>query len=161
MEYRDASKKAEKALKELVSSYEHELAAKLKQNPKLFCSYVHQKQNTNESVRLLQSKHGEFVYDRVQIAELLNENFSSIFTIDDDLEHPQFGQKTNLNCEETPSAIFKLIDVKQRLQKLNAFKSCGIDGVHSSVLKNCADALAYPLYLKVRALQKFPAKFQT
>ena len=76
-------------MKESVSSYEHELAAKLEQNPKLFL-YVHQKQNTNESIRHLQNKNGEFVYDRVQIGELLNENFSSILTIDDDLEHPQF-----------------------------------------------------------------------
>ena len=72
--------------------------------------------------------------------------FSSIFKIDDDLEHPRFEQRTNLNCTENPDAIFNLVDIQKRLEKLDAFKSCGIDGVHSSVLKNCADALAFPLY---------------
>ena len=79
MDYSTVSKQVDIALRDSVSSYEHDLASKLKQNPKLFYSYVHQKQNTKESVRFLQDKDGEFVYDRVKMAEMLNDSFCSIF----------------------------------------------------------------------------------
>ena len=36
------------------------------------------------------------------------------------------------------------------IQRLNPYKSCGIDGVHSAILKNCSESLARPLALLFR-----------
>ena len=72
----------------------------------------------------------------------MNNQFKSVFVNDTTQKTPEFTQRTDKTIE---SLLINENIVKEELLKLQTNKSCGIDGLHPAVLKQCASSLAKPL----------------
>ena len=57
------------------------IVAKSKMNPKLLNSYINQNKKCKESIRVLRSPSGDLRTDKIEIVNLLNEQFFSAFSI--------------------------------------------------------------------------------
>jgi len=78
-------------------------------------------------------------------AEILCNFFSSVFNHEKD---ESFAKLESKNCTYTSELpVFSIDDIKNRLQKLNVNKSPGPDGIHSRILLETANEIAYPLKL--------------
>ena len=76
-------------------------------------------------------------------AEILNQQFSSVFTNEDIDSVPDFDPlpftSTLSNCNISKNMV------KKKLSKLRTDKSCGLDGVHPLLLNKLADSMSSPL----------------
>ena len=69
-------------------------------------------------------------------AKILNEQFSSVFVSEPfDENLPEFEQRTSNEINDFP---INITEISNLLSKLDKFKSCGNDNIHSFVLKSCA-----------------------
>jgi hypothetical protein len=110
--------------------------------------------------RLYNWSSGEFVYEDKAKAELLNQYFCSITSINDSNREPP-------NVIPRTHAILSNIDVniqdvKDILQTLQIGKACGDDGISHQMLKATSETICLPLnILFMYSLRncKFPAFF--
>jgi hypothetical protein len=138
-----------RTIKELASrssaaivSFERRLA--FDKNPKSLFSYVRQRNAIDTSITALKSPTDRTVTEPKEIADVLNNHFSSVFQ----------GETDNLPCFSSPLVSFRLesvmfteADIAERLAALDRTKSMGVDGIHPHVLRECSHALAQPLVL--------------
>jgi hypothetical protein len=123
------------------NNHNNSTAGKRKKNPKRLFAYINSKQKVRSIISSLLVNDKE-VTEPIDIANSLNNQFKSVFVNDTTRETPEFTQRTQKTIETL------LIDeniVKEELLKLQTNKSCGIDGLHPAVLKQCASSLAKPL----------------
>ena len=77
---------------------DQELAKRSKKDPYLVYKYVKRKQNLNEQVRVLVNRDGHLITDRKLVAEILNDQYKSVFVYEpEDVELPEFISKMT-NC---------------------------------------------------------------
>ena len=127
--------------------FEEKLANNIKKDSKSFYSYVKSKQRTKGGVGPLISQAGETVLDDKIAANMMNEYFASVFTVEDISNIPE---PTKLF--ESMSEISKLKsieiteeDVKNKLDKLKVGKSPGPDEIHPKFLYELRNELVRPL----------------
>ena len=89
-------------------------------------------------VSTLTSK-GKTAVDPKDKAEMLNNQFSSVFTREDSSNVPDLGESP---YPEMPSIIVGEPGVRKLLSQLKTNKASGADGIPAVVLKNCAAELA-------------------
>lgn len=128
--------------------FESKIADKIKEDPKSFYAYVRSKSKTKTTIGPLLNADGNIVMDNKGMVSILNDYFSSVFT-KEDLENIPEARNIILdgkNCslediEINTSNIFKAIN------SLKANKAAGVDGIHSSFIKGCANGVGTPLEL--------------
>jgi len=87
------------------------------------------------------------------MAELLNNQFASVFQSEKGLILPAFQYNAAIDSELGSVKIFEA-DVAERLSKLDSHKSMGVDGIHPHVLRACSEEFARPLtYIFVTSLR--------
>ena len=94
--------------------------------------------------------NGNQLNSRVDIANCLNKVFFDLFNNDDSSFPTQVSTISTSNEGESASMnhiVFTVMDVKDKLEKLDATKSIGLDKVHPKVLKECSQSMSYPLML--------------
>jgi len=106
LEYTKIRNAARAEVRKAVREYEKEIAKSAKYNPKMFYKHVNNKLKNRVAGSVLHNNDGNQINDNKQKAELLNEFFSSIYTIEDtqnisesqnmDAEH----QLHNIHIEE-------------------------------------------------------------
>jgi hypothetical protein len=113
-------------------------------NPKSLFSYVRQRNAIDTSITALKTPSDRTVTEPKEIADVLNNHFSSVFQ----------GETDNLPCFSSllvsfrlESVMFTEADIAERLAELDRTKSMGVDGIHQHVLRECSHALAQPLVL--------------
>ena len=74
-------------------SYEKDIALKIKDNNKLFWSYVWSKTKTKMSVFKLDKGDGELTQCDQEAAGVLNDYFASVFGVEEDQELPTFNEQ--------------------------------------------------------------------
>lgn len=121
--------------------YERELAND-KKNPKRLFSYINQHQKVKEQINSIKTSDGEITTDATRIANVLNQQFQSVFVREGDEELPNFESRTNSKLE---NINIYAEDVAKKLEALNENKSAGADKLHPYVLKKCARTLAKSL----------------
>ena len=83
-DYNNYKKALELATAEMrKNSFEQKFANDIKNNSKSFYAHVRSKQTVRDKVGPLKNSAGNIIYDVFQIAEDLNEHFSSVFTKED------------------------------------------------------------------------------
>ena len=140
--YKDQCKLVRVKMNSKISSFEYNLARNSINNPRALYSYMKNKQQVKESIRSLNNTNGISTVDRAEIANILNEQFESVFSVDDGLD-TFFENRTNFICCE--EELIKRKNIIERLDKLDCNKSSGADGISQFVLKNCSNQISVAL----------------
>ena len=84
--------------------------------------------------------------DKMEIADILNRHFESVFIKEPPDSLTYFENRTNFSfgIENFLSKINEL-EIEKRLNSLQESKSMGPDQIHPKILKECAKELAKPL----------------
>ena len=118
-----------------------------KSNPKAFCWYARQKLKTKDGVApLLENTDNpdSMKYEDEEKANILQSQFSSVFTREPDGEIPTFAKRTNAIISSLK--ITELM-VHDELLKLNSNKWCGPDNINPKILIELADSFSKPISL--------------
>ena len=125
--------------------YEKNICSKAKINPKLFWAHVRRTLKTKSGVApLLKDKKDKnsTKFDDKEKADILQNQFSGVFTCEPDGEIPQLARRTNITLKDMKVTAER---VKTELLKLNPNKSCGPDEIHPRMLKELSDQITPPL----------------
>ena len=124
--------------------YEKSLLSKMKENPKLFHSYLCHKKKFRSSVGPIRLPHGSTTDAPFEMAECFSAAFASVYNTDTPTD-PAPHQRSEEPDRVLEDIEFGPSEVKNILLALDVNSSMGPDGLHPHLLKACADTLAYPL----------------
>ena len=152
--------KCSKKVKKVKMEFEKKLAAECKSNPKVLYRYANFKSKSNKKIIRLKNKDGKICMDPTDNANILNDFFSSVFTVEDDAPELILNQSRKwLYGEDTDDDdIFtykgKSVDtllehcsldekmVEDLLSEIDANKSTSPECIHPRILKECSHTLA-------------------
>ena len=137
--YKQQCKLVRSSISSSISKFEIELAKNSVKNPRGLFSYINNRQNVKETIRSLNNSSGISTTDKSEMAEILKEQFESVFSVDDGSE-PVFENRTDQVCGD--EGIISKGDIIIRLNNLDCDKSAGVDKVTQNVLKNCSEQLS-------------------
>jgi hypothetical protein len=92
----------------------------------------------------MEDEKGYMVVDNHSIANILNNYFHLVYTVD---KNTQSHIGEDLTESKLMTIELNRHDVESRLSKLDPNKATGVDLVHPLVLKQCSRSLSNPLYL--------------
>jgi hypothetical protein len=128
-------------------SFEDKLARNIKDDPKSFFAYARSKHNTKASVGPLRKADGSLEADDAKCAEMLNRQFSGVFTREDEEHIPDPSNLFHGSDEERVQEVqFTEEDIERRLRKLKPDKAQGPDEIHPRILRECSKQLAPALF---------------
>ena len=107
-------------------------------NPKRFWSFIKSKRCDNSGVAPLM-KDGILQSDGTVKANLLNNQFVSVFTDEDTSSLPDLGRSPH---PPVPSFVIKCEGVQKLLSQIKPHTACGPDNLPAYLLKECAEELA-------------------
>ena len=125
------------------SNYEDNLVEDWKEAPKLLHSYVRSKKSSPVTVGPLRLPDGSMCTDPQEMSEFLAGAFGSVYRAD----IPQVQEEHQTSDDLIPPLTFSQEEVKALLVNIDGSSAMGPDELHPLVLKHCADAIAYPLYV--------------
>ena len=129
--------------RKLQREHEHALVANIKQNPKSFWRYTGSRMKTRVGVDDLMDDSGCLAADDSKKAEILNQQFSKVFTKEKKEAMPDFP----VRCDHdilSDVTISPLI-VRKKLASIKTSSSPGPDNLHPRVLQEAASSLCVPL----------------
>ena len=147
IKYQEAAKKSCKACKNAFNIYlQLSVSPDLKSNPKKFFSFIKNKRNKNIGVSPLRESTS-LNFTKQDRACILNNQFSSVFSVDDqtspNIQGPQGDTMHEINI--TKEGITRL------LKNLPSSKASGPDMIYARFLKETADEVAIGLKLIFQA----------
>ena len=142
--YKKAENGVKKTIRNAKNNYEKKIAKEGKRNPKQFYSYLKNERTNKVRVGPLKNEDGELVMDPKAQANLLNENYSKVFTV------PEGEGEAEIDClvreEEklrtvnyTEEKVLKVIDSMRREA------AGGPDEIPPRVLKEVGQVIKKPL----------------
>jgi len=112
----------------------------IKKNPKYFFAYAKKFSKTSNRIGPLKDKDGNWVHNTQHIAELLSDQFKSVFSIP---ESPCPPKDRLFNQEAALSDIqFTAEDFISAIDELSTTAGSGPDGLPSILLKKCKDSFS-------------------
>ena len=127
-------------------TFEKKLAGNIKNNSKSFYAYVRSKQKVRDKVGPLENNRGNIISDGFQMAEVLNEYFSSVFTTEDISSLPVPFTKFEGNKSEHLGQLFVTPEmIAQKIKKMKDNKSPGVDGIPQKLFKEIVEKLVHHL----------------
>ena len=145
LEYTRARNKVRTLLRKAKRFFEKGIAKQCKKNPKGFWAYTRSKLKTRSGIAPLLSNPEDketLAYDDKEKADILQNQFSSVFTREPDGDIPRLPQKTKYSVKNIHVTVQMVLEI---LKNLKDDKSCGPDEMHPRMLKELADDLAAPL----------------
>ena len=137
-------KLAEKELKRTVRNAKRNFEKKLSksENKKCFNSYVKSKLNSRVPIGPLKVNK-ETVSKNIDIANVLNGYFCSVFTKEDTSNIPV---PRDMNCNSTLSnVVFEPLDIIKKIEKLKPSSSSGPDNLSTKFLHTFRNSISQPL----------------
>ena len=124
-------------------AFERNISKEIKNNNKLFWRYVNSQRTSNSNIPDLKREDGTLTSNDAEKAELLNKQFTSVYT-EEDINNIPVSEPlpilSNLDHFEVQQH-----EVKKMLKALRTQKSCGPDKVHPYLLKNLSEEMSIPL----------------
>ena len=120
----------------------------LHQRPKRFWSYINSRKCDNNGVAPLRDNDGLIYSDPKKKADILNNQFSSVFTQEPDDELPDLG--TSQHPDMPPLTIHEA-GIRRLLLNIKPHKAAGPDNLPARILKEAAPNLAPALTLVFQA----------
>ena len=143
--YTKSRNKVKRMMRQAKKRYEKNICLKSKVNPKLFWAHVRRMLKTKSGVAPLLSDKTDknsTKFDDKEKADILQEQFSSVFTCEPEGDVPQLTKRTDALLKDLKITAER---VKVELVKLNPNKSCGPDEIHPRMLKELTDQIALPM----------------
>ena len=125
-------------------NYEKKLAKECRKNPKSVWQYMKSTNRVASQIPNLKKPDGTSTTTDEEIAETLNQQYTSSFTDEDTSNIPNIPPKP-LSTPKLNSFTVTEEQVLKELKDLKPNKSPGIDGLHPRVLREIADEIAKPL----------------
>ena len=143
-EYKRIRREAKRLIKTSKKLHELYIASNCKENPKEFYRYIRAKKVLSSIIGPLVSPDGEITTDESEMAEILNNYFASVFTIEENrneaIATPQQTVAAQLfSIDITEDDVIRVID------KLKICKSPGPDKIYPRVLKEVKEIICKPL----------------
>ena len=142
-EYKKARNEANHKTTEDRKDFEKKLAAEVKSNNKAFWKYASSKRKMKKEIPHLKRKDGSLTTNDQEKADVLNEQFASVFTQENTDNVPEF-ESIPVNTKLTSITVTEE-QVTKLLKDLRIDKAAGPDNIHPYILKNLAETLAKPL----------------
>ena len=144
-EYRSSRNKVSHLTYRDRRDFERKLAAEIKENCKAFWKYAGSKRKLKRAIPKLLRKDGSTAETDKEKADVLNSQFTSVFTQEDLHNVPEFE---NIEMASKLSSITVTEEILlKHLKSLRIDKAAGPDDVHPFILKNLAETLVKPLTL--------------
>ena len=120
---------------------ERKATESIKNNPKFFYAYARKHSKTKSKVGPLRNRNDKLVYDKDSIANILQDQYTSVFSIPTvaDVIYP------NICPNSLSDIIFDEQDIIEAISTLTPNSAPGPDGFPAILLKNCKEELARPL----------------
>ena len=145
--YVNLKRACEREIRKKKRDYEVRISNDAKTNPKLFFSYIRRKKATRENIGPLLNSDDILVSDNKEMAQVLNQTFSKVFTKENDRIPDPIkifqGSDEEMLCIKEITAD----EVRKYLRKIDPNKSTGPDDISPRILKECSDQLEYPITL--------------
>ena len=138
--YRKIRNKASHVLKKARKQYEEKIASDVKDNPKLFWTYIRSHMKVRQPITKLVKDNGELTKSDEEAAETFNNYFCSVFTKDKQ-SLPSLSIPDNLE----PSLQISRDSVISLLNKLKTDTSPGPDQIHPKILYEIRNEIVEPL----------------
>ena len=142
--YKDTRALVKSAYKEAERNYKNRLGSALKDNSKHFWKYVKAKRGKRIGISSIISESGDVVHDAKSIADVLNNQYKSVFCTDNAIDSSPIRHRTSETMQPVEINYHGIVGL---LEKIQVSKSCGLDGVSGALLKNCAKVLRSSLRL--------------
>ena len=145
LKYTKLRNKAKTLLRKSKRYFEKGIAQRSKSNPKSFWSHTRRKLKTKCSVALLLEdvkNKSSLKFKDKEKANILQKQFSSVFTKEPEGTIPTIGKGTNSVLKDISITVEM---VRLHLLKLNVNKSCGLDEIYPRMLRELADIIAGPV----------------
>ena len=129
--YKKARNKVRRLLRNAKRAFEKNISRQAKTNPKVFWGYARQNLKSKAGISpLLQDKKEplSLQFDDEAKANILQRQFSSVFTNEPHNQAPDFNARTNTKLERLTITIEMVLEA---LKSLNLNKSSGADYVHA------------------------------
>ena len=143
--YKEALNLATTEIRKSKRTFEKKLAGNIKNYSKSFYAYVRGKQKVRDKVGPLENNRGNIISEGFQMAEVLNEYFSSVFTTGDISSLPVPFTKFERNKSEHLGQLFVtpvMIAKKLRRKIINHLQ---LMGYHQNSLKKLLSRLVHHL----------------
>jgi len=142
--YKEVNNQLRRLTRNLRRNYEKNLAMNIGTKPKAFWKYVNSRVKTRPTIDELRKSDGSSTSSQVEMVNMFNEYFSSVFTSEDDFVPAFHG-------DSSPSVLDTLVITPQmvwsKLTNLECGKSPGPDGWPTELVRNTADLICLPLSL--------------
>ena len=144
--YKEALNLATTEIRKSKRTFEKKLAGNVKNYSKVFYAYVNSKQKVRDKVKPLENNRGNIISDGFQMAEILNEYFSSVFTTEDISSLPVPFTKFEGNTSEHIGQLFVTPEmIAKKIKKMKDNKSPLVDGIPPKLLKEIVEQISTPL----------------
>jgi len=139
-EYNQLRRNVKTMIRSAKRKEELRIARLCKSNPKEFFSYVNSRKPISRRIGPLESDNGTVCSSDEENATLLNEYFSSVFTVENDLSSPEPG--VSHHGRGMDSFRCTVGEVSKKIDKLDRSKAPGRDGFLPRVLKEVRDEIS-------------------
>ncbi len=143
-EYNQICKQVKLAVRRAVCRFEALIVRSCKHQPKLLYNYINSQKACHDSIKGLMDSGGTYQTDGRIIANLVNDYFSSVFSVRSAEPIPTLPVRTNVKCV-VDMEVFSPDSIKKHIERLNTHKSPGLDCIHPFVVKSCAEVFAQVL----------------
>ena len=122
------------------------MAGNIKNDSKSFYGYVRNKQKVRDKVGPLENNSGNMISAGFQMAEVLNEYFSSVFTTEDISSLPVPFTNFEDNKSENLWQLFVTHEmIANKIKKMKDNTSPRVDGIPPKLLKEIVEQISTPL----------------
>ena len=127
-------------------SFENKLAGNIKNDSKSCYAYIRSKQKVRDKVEPLENNRGNIISDGFQMAEVLNEYISSVFTTENISSFPVPFIKFEGKKSEHLGQLFVTPEMlAKKIKKMKDNKSPGVYGIPPKLLKEIIEQISTPL----------------
>ena len=125
--------------------FERKIAQNIKTNPKVFWNYVKYATGGQKEIPTIRNDQGDSVTDDLEKAELFNQYFSEVYTVEDLENLPQ--TPTYQVNREINKCLLTTEKLRKQLDKPNISKAAGPDQLHPKLIYELREILIKPLYI--------------
>ena len=138
--YKEALNVATTEIRQSKRTFENKFAGNITYDSKSFYAYGRSKPKVRDKVGPLENNSGNIISDGFQMAQVLNEYFSSVFTTEDISSLPVPFTKFEGNTSEHLGQLFVTPEmIAKKIKKMKDTKSPGVDGIPPKLLKEIVE----------------------